>query len=524
MSGKKLLFDPKLRQTLIAGSAAVCGTVSSNFGPLGGNTICEQRLDLPLAANTGRRILENMTLPDAGKNLSAVLIRDAALNVASKYGDGSISTALLTDALLQSGGKLVAAGYSPCALRRGFARAAELLPELLSEVTASFSSVPSERFARSVSKNDEVAENSVKAFAWVGADGIITVSDTQSRSTTVHLWDGARYDYGLYSSSFMTDTVHRCAVLEHPYVLLSNVKIESMDDIRRILTDALSNGSPLLIIARDMSEEVQNALIANRERAGVMVVAAKAPGFGNSRRRNMLALAAKTGSLLFDENTGYQLRDCGLSVCARVRRAEIDGEASLLQGFEHSSEEMTGMLLRHTQSLYEKTADAAEREKLQITLSILCGKTAEICVGAVSEYEMFEKKYLYENTVRALQNAARSGVVPGAGSVFLFLARKLPMVCGCFSEEEQLGVQCLCKALRSLTARLAENVGDDAGTVLSRLDAAPDPWQGYDAAQHKLTDLRGAGIVMPRAAAEAVVRTAVETAGVLLTASAAVLE
>ena len=524
MEKKQLLFEPELRKALADGSAAVCGTVSSNFGPEGRNTICDQKYDLPLMANTGRRILQGLELEDAEKNLSAVLIRDAALKVAGTCGDGSIATALLTDALLQAGNRLIAAGYNPMALRRGLQRALHCAVESLDAITLPFSAVSTEQFVKSAAKNDEVAVNTCKAFEAVGSDGVITVQDTQSRDTTLNLWDGARYEYGLFTNSFMTDSVHRRAVLTHPYVLLSNVKIQSLQDIRRMLEGALMHRVPLLIITNDMAEDVQRALLVNRERAGLQIVVAKAPGFGDTRRRNMLALAAKVGSLLFDENSGRNLRDCGLEVCARVARAEIDKDATVLQGFEQSSQEMTDILQRHTLGQLNKTTDTDEREKLQTTLSILSGKTAEILVGAVTEYEMFEKKYLYENTVRTVQNAARAGVVPGAGSAYVYLAQKLRTESKNWEEAEKLGAMCLADALRDLTAALAENAGDDGSAVLAKLTKQKDPWQGYDVVRHTMTDLKKEGILMPRSTVEMILSTATETAGSLLTTSAAVFE
>lgn len=524
MSGKKLMFDPQLREALAAGSAAVCGTVASNFGPEGRNTIRDQKYDLPLVANTGRRILQEMSLPDAGEDLAAVLIREAALKVAATCGDGSITTTLLTAELLRAGSRLVAAGYNPMELRSGLQKALPVLRAELDALTVPFETVPAEKFAAACAKNDEVAENSRKAFAAVGAEGVITVEDTQARDTAVNIWDGVRYEYGLLNTSFMTDSERRRAVLTHPYVLLSNIKINSLAQIRRMLEQTMRASGELLIITNDMTEEVQRALLVNKTRAGLRVAVAKAPGFGDTRRRNMLALAAKTGSLLFDENSGHNIADCGLEVCAQVARAEIDKDATILYGFEHSSEEMTQILRRHTLGRLDQETSQDEREKLQITLSILNGRTAEILAGGVTEYEMFEKKYLYENTVRTLQSAARSGLVPGAGSAYVRLAKRLRAEGSGLREAERAGMRCFADALRTLAGRLAENAGDDGSAVLAKLDGAKSAWQGYDVVQHRMVDLREAGILTPRATAEAILTTAAETAGALLTTSAAVLE
>lgn len=521
---KDIILDPELRDRLRTGSRAVRRTVEANFGPEGRNTIREQTYDLPLVANTGRRVLQELAVKDPGENLAAALVRDAGLKVAGECGDGAIATVLLADSMLAEGQKLIAAGYDPMGLRKGVHRALPLVPGLLEKIALPLEEVTLEKFAAATAKNPEVSENVVKAFETVGADGVITVQDTQGRDTVLHLWDGVRYDYGLLSMSFATDGERKRAVLSEPYVLLSNVKIKSLQDIRKILEDVIRTGSSLLIIASDMDEEVQKILAANVVRGGLKVVVAKAPGFGDTRRRNMLALAAKIGSLIFEENTGRELRDCGLEFCCQIGRAEVNKDETILQGFRQTSEEMVAILRKHTLSQLDKTTDPDEREKLQITMSILNGKTAEILVGAVVEYEMFEKKYLYENTVRTVQNAARSGCVPGAGSTWLYLARELDAASADLPETERLGMRCLCGALRELVKTLAENAGQDGGTVLSRLEGEQDPYRGWDVLAGRVTDLREQGILTPRNTVETIVRVAAETAASLWTTGAAVLE
>lgn len=520
---RNLMFDQELREKLRSGSESVRRTVESNFGPEGRNTMREQTYDLPLVANTGRRVLQELSVADPAENLAARLVRDAALKVAAEYGDGSIATAVLADSLLSAGHRLISAGYDPMGLRKGLYKALGLLRETLGEITMPFEEVSVAAFAASCAKNDEVAENVTKAFDAVGIDGIITVQDTQGRDTHLNLWDGARYDYGLVNMAFMNDPERKRAVLKEPYVLLCNSKINSLDDIRKILEDVLQRGASLLIIAQEVSEDVQRILAANAAK-GLRVVLGKAPGHGDTRRRNMLALAAKTGSLFYEDGAGRELCSCGLEICEQIERAELDKDFTVLQGFRGSSQEMVEMLQRHTHAQLEKTVDPDEREKLMTTLSILNGKTAEILVGAVVEYEMFEKKYLYENTVRAVQTAARSGLVPGAGSSCVYLAGKIAASVADWGETEKQGALCLCEGLRQLTAALAANAGDEGAVVLERLEAERDPWRGYDVQKHEFCDLRAAGILSPRSTMEAICTVAAETAGSLWTTGAAVLE
>ena len=519
---KRIVFNPELQEKLRKGSETVCRTVENNFGPLGKNTIRDQKYDLPLVANTGRRILQDLSLEGPEENLSAVLVRDAALRVAAECGDGSIATAVLCDALVADGGRLIAAGHEPMFLRKGAERALSFVRGILEEVTVPLDEVGVEKLAASVSKNDEVASNVAKAFRAVGTDGVITVQDTQLRETVLNYWDGIRYDYGFFGNGFINDAENHRAVLSEPYVLLSNVKIISLQDIRRILENVIQSNASLLIISSDISEDVLQLLAANVSR-GLKVAAVKAPGYAEERRRNMLALASKIGSLLFDENTGREMKDCGLEVCSRINRAEAYKDSTVLQGFHDSSEEMTDILRHHTLQQLEKATDPDEREKLQTTLAILNGKTAELLVGAPIEYEMFEKKYLYENTVRCIRNAARSGLVPGAGNAYLYLGKNIRKECEDWPETEKEGALCLCGALRSLAQRLADNAGENGAVILNKLEKE-DPFHGYDILDGKIVDLKERGILTPADTLEKTVRVAVETAASLWTAGAAVIE
>ncbi|MDO5138601.1 MAG: TCP-1/cpn60 chaperonin family protein [Oscillospiraceae bacterium] len=522
MANDVVLRD-ELADKILAGSEKVRRTVEANYGPLGYNSIRDQKYDLPLIANTGRHVLQELSLEDPVENISAVMVRDAALNVAAECGDGSIATVIMTDALLAEGMKMIAAGYGPVDLQRGARLALADAINAIPEITVPFEDIDCEKYAMAAAKNEEVAQNVIKAFQMVGKDGIINVQDTQRRETVLNEWDGARYDYGLMSMAFINDEVKRCCVLDEPYVLLSNVKISSVQDIRKVLEDTSRSGVSLLIIASDITQDVMNVLTANAAR-GLKVAAAKAPGFGDTRRRNMLALAAMVGSLMFDENTGREIKDCGLEVCSRIGQAVIDKETTVLQGFRDTSREMSDILRHHVLLRLETEKDKDEREKLMETLSILDGKSAEILVGGTVEYEMFEKKYLYENTVRSMQNAAKTGVVPGAGNAFVYLARKIEEKSADLPESEMQGARCLCRALQAIVRALAENAGEDGGVVLGSFDIEKDPWRGYDVLQKKMTDLKEAGILMPKSTVETILDVSVSTALSLWTAEAAVFQ
>lgn len=518
-----IIYGQELRKKLWDSADKIDRLTAPNFGPEGRRAICEQEYDLPVIANSGRKVLEDFCLYDRGDNIAAALIRDAGKKIADQYGDGNMTTVILADALVRSGIKLITAGYDPMRMRKGIHRMLSLADSVLDEMVIPFDDELLERFVMASGKEEEVGKYVLEACRQVGADGVVTVQDSQRKDTALRFWDGARYDCGLFSIAFAQDKEKKHSVLQNPRVLLSNVKIQSFSEIRRILEEARQAKTPLLIITYDMSEDVQALLAANSNRKTLQVVVAKAPGFGDSRRRNMLALAAKTGSVLIDENTGLKLEDCGLDICAPVRYAKIEKENTVLQGFSMSARELVEKLRKHTGACLAETTDADEREKLQTTLSILNGKTAEIQVGAAVEYEMFEKKYLYENTLRAVRNAAKSNLVPGAGNAFFWLGERLRRKADDLPDAEKTGALCLCDALETLIRRLAESAGISAGKVPELVRQEGDPYHGYDIRTYQIVDLREKGILMPRNTAEAIVKTAAETAASLWTVEAAVL-
>lgn len=520
---ENIIFGYELRQMFQRGANKIDRLTASNFGPEGRRAVCEQEYDLPVITNSGRKLLEDFCLYDRGDNISAALIRDAGEKIADQYGDGNMTTVILADALVCSGIKLITAGYDPMRMRKGVHRMLSLAGSVLDEMSIPFDDELLERFVMASGKEEEVGRYVLEACRQVGTDGVVTVQDSQRKDTALRFWDGARYDCGFFSLAFAQDKEKKYSVLQNPRVLLSNIKIQSFSEIRKILEDAGQTKTPLLIITYDMSEDVQALLAANANRKTLQVVVTKAPGFGDSRRRNMLALAAKTGSVLIDENTGLKLEDCGLDICAPVRYAKVEKENTVLQGFPMSTPELVEKLRKHTSACLAETMDADEREKLQTTLSILNGKTVEIQVGAAVEYEMFEKKYLYENTLRAVQNAAKSNLVPGAGNAFFQIGQKLRHKAKNLPDAEKIGALCLCDALEAPIRQLAKNAGMSAGSVLELVRQENAFYRGYDVLTHQIVDLKEKGILMPRNTAEAIVRIAAETAASLWTVEAAVL-
>lgn len=519
----QIVHGAEFQTGMLAGAKTVSKIVVPNYGPNGFNSVVNQKYDLPMVVNTGRKILKGFGLPDPTENLGAVLLRDAALKVADECGDGSITTVLLTDAILAAGAREIAAGANPMLIRKGMEKGLAAALEALKAETIPCEGEQLKRFANSVAKHNAIGETVCKALEAVGVDGIITVEDSQGRETLLNLWDGVRYEYGLISEAMVMDKVNKVSTLEKPFVLLVNYKIKNMEEVQHILEQCMQYNAPLLMIVSDMDEPLKQQIAANVIAGRLQVAVAAGPGHGDTRRRNMLALAAKIGSILFEEGNGYNLKDCGLEYCARVDKAVITKDSTLIQGFHGEHPEMVAVLKKHTVQQLEATTDPDEREKLEVTLGILNGKIAEIIAGGITEHEMFERVYLCENCIRASKAAARNGVLPGGGTAFL---RAVPAVeaaaKACIGEEQQ-GVLLVREALVAPLRTLADNAGADGSYILAEALSGKQKGKCYNAETHSFCDPVEAGIVDSVDSALKALTVAVNTASTILTAQAAVV-
>ncbi len=519
----KIQFEEELRNELHAGAKQLGDVVLHNFGPNGRNTIMDQKYDLPMIANSGRKVLTDFSLENPFQSVGAELIRDAALKIGKTYGDGTIACTILANALLESGYKMIAAGYNPMLMRKGAMAALQMALQSLQDICIPSDALLIRQAAAHVAKDEKLGELVIQACEAVGSEGIITVLDSQGRETELHAWDGTRYEYGLHGREFAEQESTKSVELQNLRVMLINQRIRDIAQVAKVVVQASQTHTPLLMIVSDIDDPVLSILAANVAQKRVRLAVAKAPGHGDTRRRNMFALSAKTGAAVFEDNGVRKIEDCGLESCGYVDYARIDMEATLLRGFPAESPEMVQMLLDLVnRQLRETTADY-EVETLQGTVSILCGKNAEIVAGGITEYEMFERKYLLENTVNAVRNIARYGVVPGGGKSWLYASKMLGQQIGDMDGEEKVGAQCLQKALLKPLQQMADNSGVDGSPVIQKLLECPDVWTGFDANTGTIGSLREKGIVDSAKAAQEILRTAVETATSLWTTAAAVV-
>lgn len=523
----KIVAGEALVQGILSGAEQLAQTVAPNFGPNGRNTIVDKKYDIPRVVNEGGQILPEFALTDEVENLGAVLLRDAAQKIGKQNGDGTIATTIIASAILTEGQKLISAGANPVRLRQAMNR---YLPQIESDIRSGAMEVKTReeltRIAQAAADNEELAELVMGALDVVGMDGAVNVVDSQEAKCRLDAVDGVRYDYGLMNMSFVNRTVQNDAYLENPYVLIANLDLTELRQIERLLTQVMQAGRPLLIIAKEVKEELQGLLNANNRQGRLQVVCAKAPGFGDTRRRNMQAIALKVGAICIEDGCGLDLADLGTEICGQVESATISKEWTTLLGVKNEANAAVESLKNQVLRERSMADNADEVEKLNITLAILEGRVATIYAGGYTEYEMFERMHRMENTVQAVRAAAKSGIVAGGGKGWLLAIPGLrQQLAQASSEDERFALMCLEKALLAPAVQLASNSGADSGSVIAHLlEHLDEPGYGYNTRSHCFEDLMQSGVWDPVDTLCQSFRIGVEAAATMLTVCAAVIE
>lgn len=518
-----VITDDTLLERIAGGAERLADVLSPGYGPRGRNTIYDQEYDIPLAVNAGKKILKEFCLRDSVANIGVGLLRDAALQVDRLVGDGTTATVILANAAIRQGMRLIEAGVSPVRLRSGMKKAIPVV-----ECAIKNAAVPADnaeilrRTASAAADSEEIGSLAAQAFA-AAEGGIINIVDSQESGNRLEVSGGIKYGYGYQSAAFGNTPGGREAVLERPYILLVDRKIRGIEEIARILDGIVRERSQLLIVTKEMDAPLLCLLLANNHKKVFYVVAANGPGHGGTCRRNMHALAAKTGAVLIDEECGLELEACGLEICGRADLAVVSQESTLIKGLWNEDRQRVDELKKQTEILLKAETSPYEIEKRKDTRSILEGRGVTVVAGGMTEYEMFEHLYQIENAVGAVYAASRTGVVAGGGKGYLLAIPALEQEMSLCGGEERMGMLCVKKALSAPLKCLADNAGDNGAYVAEVLmEHRDEPFWGYDAVRHEFRDLKGAGILDPTETLCSSFRVAMEIAGIILTVSGAV--
>ena len=522
---KKLSFDEEARQPLAAGVSKLARAVKSTLGPRGRNAVLDKGWGAPKITKDGVTVAEEITLNDPEENMGAQLVKEAASKTNSVAGDGTTTATVLAEAIYLEGLKMVAAGADPMALSRGISKAASAVCDAVTKQATPVSEKNKkeiEQVAAIAGNNDPtIGKILAEAFVKVGKNGVITVEEGKQAETYVEVVEGMQFDRGFLSPHFVTNADDQVVEFDDPLILIHEDKISNAKSLIPLLEAVSKQSKPLLIIAEDIDGEALATLVVNKLRGTLRVCAVKAPGYGDRRKAMMGDIAVLTAATAIYKDLGVQLEAVKLSDLGRCKKVTVDSENTTMVGGSGKKADIDGRVDQIKREI-ETTTSSYDKEKLQERLAKLAGGVAQINVGAATETELKERKYLYEDARAATKAALEEGIVPGGGVALLRSDKVLDK----FEAvgDETFGVQIVKKVLESPVRCIAENAGIDGAVVVNRIRQMKGKNDGYDADKNVYCDLFEAGVIDPAKVVKVALTNAASVAGLLLTTSCILTE
>ena len=519
---KIIKFDEDARRGMESGLNLLADTVKVTLGPKGRNVVLDKKWGAPTITKDGVSVAKEIDLDDPFERIGAELVKEVAKKTDDVAGDGTTTATVLAQALVHEGLRNVAAGSNPIALKRGIDQAVEVIVAQLHADAKPVETTEQIAATASISANDPaIGKLIAEAFEKVGAEGVVTVEETNSFDTTLETTEGMRFDKGYLSAYFVTDQERQEAVLEDAYVLLMDSKISNVKDIVPVLEKVMQTGKPLAIIAEDVEGEALATLVVNKIRGTFKSVAVKAPGFGERRKAMLQDMAILTGGQVISETVGLSLENADLELLGRARKIVVSkDETTIVEGA--GDKDMLDARVRQIRQEIENTDSDYDREKLQERLAKLAGGVAVIKSGAATEVELKERKHRIEDAVRNARAASEEGLVAGGGVALIQAAEKalasLELV-----GDEATGVNIVRLAVVSPLKQIAENAGLEGGVVADRVAGMPDG-HGLNAATGEYGDLMAEGISDPVKVTRSALQNAASIAGMFLTTEAVVAD
>jgi chaperonin GroEL len=514
---KRIIYNENARRALERGMDILAESVAVTLGPKGRNVVLEKKFGAPQIVNDGVTIAKEIELEDNIENTGVALIRQAASKTNDAAGDGTTTATVLAHAMVKEGLRNVAAGANPIELKRGIDKATTFLVEKIAEHARQVEDSKAIAQVGSISagNDEEVGKMIASAMDKVGKEGVISLEEGKSMTTELEITEGMRFDKGYISPYFATDTERMEAVLEEPYLLITDKKITLVQDLVPVLEQVARSGRPLVIIAEDIEKEALATLVVNRLRGVLNVAAVKAPGFGDRRKAMLEDIAVLTGGQLITEDAGLKLENTKLDMLGKARRITLtkDNTTIVAEGNEAPVKTRCEQIRRQM----EETESSYDREKLQERLAKLAGGVAVIKVGAATETEMKDRKLRLEDAINATKAAVEEGIVPGGGTTLAHLAPQLEEWANANLTHEALtGALIVSRALAAPLKRIAENAGVNGAVVAERVKEK-DFNVGYNAASNEFVDMFEAGIVDPAKVTRSALQNAASIAGMVLT-------
>lgn len=520
---KDIYFGEDARQKLQAGVDKLANTVKITLGPKGRNVLIDKSFGSPLITNDGVTIAKEIDLEDKVEDMGAQLVREVATKTNDVAGDGTTTATLLTQIIVSEGFKNLAAGANPMELKRGINGAVDVAVEEIKKIAKDVDAKDKIAQVASVSADDEnVGELIADAMEKVGTDGVITVEESKSTGTVLEVVEGMQFDRGYLSAYMVNDTEKMEASIENPYILLTDKKINNIQDLLPLLEQVVKVGRKLFIIAEDIEGEALATLVVNKLRGTIDVVAVKAPGFGDRRKAMMEDIAVLTGGTVISEEVGYDLKEATLDLLGEAATVKVNKDKTVIVGGHGESGEIENRIASIKRQIEESDSEF-DKEKLQERLAKLSGGVAVIKVGAATETELKEKKLRIEDALNATKAAVEEGIVAGGGVALISV---LPAVAD-YSEKQEgdrkTGAKIILRALEEPVRQIAENAGFEGSVVVSEVKSR-EKGIGFNAASEEYVDMIKEGIVDPAKVTRSAIQNAASVSSMLLTTEATISE
>ena len=519
---KTVTFDVEARQHLKKGIDTVAQAVRITLGPKGRNVVLEKKFGAPTVTNDGVTIVREIELKDAMENTGAQLLREVATKTNDVAGDGTTTATILAQTMINEGFRNVAAGANPMLLKVGIEKAVEAVVAEIKALAVPIKGHEDVAHVAAISSQDpQIGTLIADAMDKVGKDGVITVEDNQAIATELEVVEGMQFDRGYVAPYMVTNPDRMEAVLEDPFVLITDRKISAIQDLLPVLERVVQQGKPLLIVAEDVEGEALATLIVNKIRGTFTAVAVKAPGFGDRRKAMLEDMAILTGGQVISEDLGLKLDQTKIEQLGKARRVTITKDDTTIVEGAGKPEAIQGRI-KAIKSQVEETTSDFDKEKLQERLAKLAGGVAVIKVGAATEVEQKEKKHRIEDALSATKAAVEEGIVAGGGTVLLNAQKKLDGGLG-LKEDQLTGVQIVRKALEEPIKQICFNAGKEGSVIVEQVRKSK-PGEGYDALNDKFVNMFEAGIVDPAKVTRSALQNAASIAAMVLTTEAMVTE
>ena len=518
---KELKYGTEARTALEAGVDKLANTVRVTLGPKGRNVVLDKSFGAPLITNDGVTIAKEIELEDAFENMGAQLVKEVATKTNDVAGDGTTTATVLAQAMIKEGMKNLEAGANPIVLRRGMKKATEKAIESIAAMSQKVNGKDQIAKVAAISAGDEEVGNLVAdAMEKVSNDGVITIEESKTMQTELDLVEGMQFDRGYISAYMATDMDKMEAVLDDPYILITDKKISNIQEILPLLEQVVQSGARLLIIAEDIEGEALTTLIVNKLRGTFNVVAVKAPGYGDRRKAMLEDIAILTGGQVISEEVGLELKETTMDQLGRAKSVKVQKENTIIVDGEGDKDAIAARVSQIRTQIDETTSEF-DKEKLQERLAKLAGGVAVIRVGAATETEMKESKLRMEDALNSTRAAVEEGIIAGGGSAYIHAAKEVAALAENLDGDEKTGAKVILKALESPLFYIAANAGLEGAVIINKVKES-EPGVGFDATKEEYVNMVEAGILDPVKVTRSALQNATSVASTLLTTESVV--